>query len=78
MTIFDYTFLYYVCLPKIRKTMTLLVWYIKNVLTPLNVNCHQLSPTFKKLTALTVNDLDNPTIRCPLNVNGLFRTALKR
>ncbi len=28
--------------------------------------------TFKKLTALTVNNLYSPTIRCPLNVNGLF------
>ncbi len=29
-------------------------------------------PTFFKLTALTVNDLHNQTIRCPLNVNGLL------
>ncbi len=28
--------------------------------------------TFKKLTALTVNDLHTPAIRCPLNVNGLL------
>ncbi len=31
-----------------------------------------LLPTFKKLTVLTVIDLNSPTIRCPLNVNRLL------
>ncbi len=42
---------------------------VKMVLMPLNVNCYRL---FNQLTALTVNDLKSPAIRCPLNVNGLL------
>jgi hypothetical protein len=30
------------------------------------------SSTFEKLTVLSVNDLHSPTIRCPLNINGLL------
>ncbi len=36
------------------------------------LNAAKTLPTFQKLTALTVSDLHNTTIRCPLNVNRLF------
>jgi hypothetical protein len=37
-----------------------------------NADKQQPLTIFKKLTALTVNDLHSPTIRCLLNVNGLL------
>jgi hypothetical protein len=51
--------------------MMVLVWdmdIIKNVLTPLNVNRYRLF----KVDGVNLNDLHSPSIRCLLNVNGLF------
>jgi hypothetical protein len=47
-------------------------WYIDIVKQCFKAVKRSPLPTFKNLTALSVNDLHSPTIRCSLNVNGLL------
>jgi hypothetical protein len=71
-TVFHYTFPYYsMFAAHVVSYDTYDIWTsLKTVLMLLNIN--QPLPTFGKLTALSFNDLQSPTISCLLNVNGLL------